>query len=334
MIESLARRRRRAAPPALLLALALVPLACGGGEEPEGYEIVELSTDLAESASPAEPAPAATVEPPELDTSEAAVATLAEYYQAIAAGQYARAYSLWRGGGEASGQSFEEFRAGFADTERVSIEIGAAGRVEGAAGSRYVEIPVTLSATLADGTAQCFRGTYALRRSVVPGATADERLWRLHSADLAPCDPAAVDGAPPGDGGAGDEAPAAAPPAVVALVTRLGERLDQVSLLAPPETLAQQIRAEYGPLVTPDLLARWLAAPTEAPGRQTSSPSPDRIEVLEVTPEGDGYTVRGEVVSLTSVERAEGGAAQREPVEIAVVPDGAGGWRIAGYQRR
>lgn len=322
MIETLARHRL--APPVLLLALALLPLACGG-EEPEGYEIVELSTDLPETAPPTSaPAPAAPVEPPELDTPEAAVATLAEYYQAIAGGDYAEAYALWQGGGETSGQSFEEFRAGFAETERVSIEIGAPGRVEGAAGSRYVEIPVTVSAIHADGTEQCFRGSYALRRSVVPGATAEQRLWRLYTADLTPCEPAAVDEPDA-------EAPAAAPPAVVALVTRLGERLDQVSLLADPEAVRQQIRAEYGPLVTPDLLARWLATPTQAPGRQTSSPSPDRIEVLEVTPRGTGYTVRGEVVSLTSVERTRGGAGLREPVEITVVPDGTGGWRISDY---
>jgi hypothetical protein len=107
-----------------------------------------------------------------------------------------------------------------------------------------------------------------------------------------------------------------------------------VSLLAPPDALRGQIEAEYAPFVTPELLAAWLADPAGAPGRQVSSPWPERIEVREVVPQEGGYRVTGEVVYVTGVEQAAGGAARREPVAMTVVPGTGGGWRIASYEPR
>lgn len=111
-------------------------------------------------------------------------AVIEQYYAAINAGDFQRAYSLWGGEGEASGQSFDEFTAGFSQTARVNVDIGTPGRIEGAAGSRYIAIPVTITAQLDDGTRQMFAGTYTLRRSVVDGATPEQRSWRIHSADV------------------------------------------------------------------------------------------------------------------------------------------------------
>ena len=65
--------------------------------------------------------------------------------------------------------------------------MGEPGRIEGAAGSRYIRIPVEVRATTADGAAQCFRGSYTLRRGVVPGATEEVRRWRIYSAELREC---------------------------------------------------------------------------------------------------------------------------------------------------
>lgn len=113
-----------------------------------------------------------------------AAAVIRRYYEAIAARDFRRAYALWAGGGAASGQSFEEFAAGFARTARVEVEVGEPGRVEGAAGSRYVEIPVVIRAETADGEAQRFEGSYTLRRGVVDGASEEERHWRIHAADV------------------------------------------------------------------------------------------------------------------------------------------------------
>ncbi len=124
--------------------------------------------------------PPATAEPTPAD----AVAVIDAYYAAIAANQYPRAYALWSGGGQASGQSPQQFAGGFADTASVSVDIGAPGRIDAAAGSRYVEIPVSVTATRRDGSVHHYAGAYTLRRAVVDGATADQRAWRIASADL------------------------------------------------------------------------------------------------------------------------------------------------------
>jgi hypothetical protein len=120
-------------------------------------------------------------------SAEAAVAVVRDYYAAIDAGDYGRAYRYWASGGEASGQTFEEFRRGLAGTASVRVEVGEPGRIEGAAGSRYIRIPVEVHATTTQGAAQCFRGSYTLRRAVVPGATEEQRRWRIYSAELRAC---------------------------------------------------------------------------------------------------------------------------------------------------
>jgi len=58
-------------------------------------------------------------------------------------------------------------------------------RVEGAASSRYIEVPVVIEATTVDGESQRFAGTYTLRRTVVDGASEESRRWHLYSAALA-----------------------------------------------------------------------------------------------------------------------------------------------------
>jgi hypothetical protein len=115
----------------------------------------------------------------------AAIAIIEQYYAAISSGEDRRAYSFWSNSGAASGQSFDEFAEGFAETSQAHVEVGAPGRIEGAAGSRYVTVPVVITAVTANGARQSFAGTYTLRRSVVDGATAEQRSWRIHSADIA-----------------------------------------------------------------------------------------------------------------------------------------------------
>lgn len=113
-----------------------------------------------------------------------ALAVVHGYYEAIDQGDYARAYRLWGGDGAASRQTFEEFRGGFAQTAHVEVETGKPGRIEGAAGSRYIEVPVSISAVTRDGTKQRFEGTYVLRRTVVDGASPEQRAWHLDSARI------------------------------------------------------------------------------------------------------------------------------------------------------
>ena len=106
------------------------------------------------------------------------------YYAAIKNRRYPDAYRCWGSDGAASGKSLEAFRDGFANTAAVAVAIGTPGPVEGAAGSRYVEIPVRIIASARDGTRQRFSGKYTLRRSVVDGATPELRAWRIYSAKI------------------------------------------------------------------------------------------------------------------------------------------------------
>lgn len=141
-----------------------------------------LPDDAGETAveTPGAALPEAGVEP----TVQDAVAVIRDYYAAINRRDYAAAHALWSDGGRASGQSVQQFADGFADTTGVSVEILAPGQVDAAAGSRYIEVPVAITATHSDGRQQRFVGAYTLRRAVVDGATADQRAWRIGTADL------------------------------------------------------------------------------------------------------------------------------------------------------
>lgn len=112
-----------------------------------------------------------------------AVAVVRDYYAAINGGAFARAYALWSDGGRASGQSPQQFADGFANTMGVSVQIGAPGPVQGAPGSRFIEVPVSLIAGQREGGERHFEGTYILRRTAVDSA-AGQRVWRISSATL------------------------------------------------------------------------------------------------------------------------------------------------------
>ena len=107
-----------------------------------------------------------------------------DYYAAIRAHDFLRAYRMWETSGQRNVRSYAQFAAGFDSTETVDVKIGATGRVEGAAGSRYVTVPVEIDSRLRNGTRQKFTGTYTLRRVVVPGASAAQRRWHLYAASI------------------------------------------------------------------------------------------------------------------------------------------------------
>ena len=115
---------------------------------------------------------------------EDAVALVRDYYAAINGGDFGRAHALWSDGGNASGQSLQQFANGFTDTTGVSVQLKEPGRVDAAAGSRYIEVPVAIDAKQRDGSVRQFVGAYVLRRAVVDGASAEQRQWRIASADL------------------------------------------------------------------------------------------------------------------------------------------------------
>jgi len=99
---------------------------------------------------------------------------------------------------------------------------------------------------------------------------------------------------------------------VRALVSSFSNQMDSVSLLAPDA--AETIRKAYEPYVAPALIKAWAMDPLSAPGRLTSSPSPDFIEIGTVTETSPNeYAVTGEIVLVTST-----GDAGRVPVSLTV----------------
>lgn len=142
--------------------------------------VASPDTDTATENDEAPP-PAATDDGPGAD---AAVQVIRDYYGAINRREYGSAYGLWSGQGQVSGKSATQFAQGFAETGGVSVQIGQPGPVDAGAGQRYIEVPVTLVARQSDGSEKRFRGTYVLHRTVVDGATAEQRAWRIQSANL------------------------------------------------------------------------------------------------------------------------------------------------------
>lgn len=110
-------------------------------------------------------------------------AVIEDYYRAISARDFKRAYRAWGENGP-PGQDYATFVKGFEGTASVEVETGTPSRIEPAAGSRYVTVPVTITATTTDGKQQRFGGTYTLRRSVVDGASEAQRKWHLYRASI------------------------------------------------------------------------------------------------------------------------------------------------------
>lgn len=154
----------------------LDPAAAPDPNAPAATPPDPAAVDAAPAADPA----AAAAEP----TSEDAVAVVRDYYAAISGQNYDRAYALWSDGGRASGQDPQQFAAGFAQTAGVAVELAPPGRVDAGAGQRHIEVPVSIVATQRDGSQRRYVGAYTLRRAVVDGASAEQRAWRIASADI------------------------------------------------------------------------------------------------------------------------------------------------------
>ncbi|HLS88140.1 MAG TPA: hypothetical protein VK008_00730 [Sphingobacteriaceae bacterium] len=139
---------------------------------------------------------------------------------------------------------------------------------------------------------------------------------------LAACGTQGGPGTPADDNGNdnGDPADLAADEAVVReVVESFGSRLQQVSLLAPEDDVAEAMEEHYGPYVTEELLAFWQADPSSAPGREVSSPWPDRIEIDSVQRLGeDSYRVEGRIIEVTSEEQGTDEAAAVRPISLLV----------------
>jgi len=153
-----------------LLILSMV-MGCGRTQPGDGKKVPAPAERGAVVDTLAEP------------TIEDAVAVIRTYYDAINTKRYRDAYVCWAQQGEASRQSFEQFEEGFAQTDSARVEPGKPSDIGAAMGSRYITIPVRIVAH-SGGTTEMFAGTYTLRRSVVDGATREQRLWRIEGANI------------------------------------------------------------------------------------------------------------------------------------------------------
>ncbi len=103
------------------------------------------------------------------------------------------------------------------------------------------------------------------------------------------------------------------------LVGEFGGKLQLVSLQAPKEVASKSIKENYGSYLSSTLLARWQNDPGQAIGRTVSSPWPERIEVLTTRKlSADTYEVKGEIIEVTSAEKANGGIAAKRPIALGV----------------
>ena len=142
--------------------------------------------NLSDTSNPSSPPASGTQNPVNNQSPEQqAVQLIHDYYDAIARQDYKQAYLAWDGDGTASKQSFEEYQQGFANIVSIVEEVGKPGSLEGAAGSLYIEIPVTVTNVTSNGTPQRFHGSYKLRRvNNVPGSTPQQRRWYIYSANI------------------------------------------------------------------------------------------------------------------------------------------------------
>ena len=109
-------------------------------------------------------------------SAEGAGQVVQSYFALVESGRFAEANKLWSVGVE---------RLDLTGYREVHANIGAPGRVEGGAGSLYVEIPVQIYGRLKDGKEFSSRGVMTLRRvNDVPGSTEEQRRWHIMNAEI------------------------------------------------------------------------------------------------------------------------------------------------------
>lgn len=119
---------------------------------------------------------------------------------------------------------------------------------------------------------------------------------------------------------------------VIKLVGGFGMSIKNVPLLAPDKSVIEGIQENYSEFVSPALLAKWQSDPQNAPGRMTSSPWPECIEITATKKSSESkYQVEGQIIEMTSAEMANGGYAAQRPITLVVEYLG-GKWLITSVK--
>lgn len=134
---------------------------------------------LPDDRTPLSEAPAAP------DSPQAAATVLERYFGALAKRDFEAAWRLWSEGAPGRPESPSALAPTLAAYDSYNALIGAPGAAEGAAGSVDVRAPVQVYGRLKDGREVHALGSATLRRvNDVPGASAEQRAWRLHELRL------------------------------------------------------------------------------------------------------------------------------------------------------
>jgi hypothetical protein len=128
----------------------------------------DANTPLAEPKGPIDP-----------KSAEAAGQVVQSYGALIEQGRWSEAESLW-----AESATAGQFSASLKGYPEVHLEIGELGRMEGAAGSIYIPMPVVFYGKLKDGSAFRRPAEVTLRRvNDVPGSSEEQRRWHIERID-------------------------------------------------------------------------------------------------------------------------------------------------------
>jgi hypothetical protein len=103
---------------------------------------------------------------------------------------------------------------------------------------------------------------------------------------------------------------------VRSVVESFGQKLKDVSLLSP--SAPQELETNYKKFITPELLIKWQRDPSKAIGRLTSSPWPEKIEIVSIKRfDNKVYEVSGYIIEAASANN--GITATKQPIELSVV---------------
>jgi hypothetical protein len=97
--------------------------------------------------------------------------------------RFADAYAMWEP--NSTTLTEKEFEKQFDGLKTIDAAVGKVGPSEGAAGSIYSTVQLTLSGNRKDGTAYVMTGPVTLRRvNDVPGSSAEQRQWHIVKMEL------------------------------------------------------------------------------------------------------------------------------------------------------
>lgn len=106
-----------------------------------------------------------------------------QYARLLHARDFSHAYNLWDPNSRPTTEA--AFEKQFDHLKTIDAAVGKIGQEEGAAGSLYDEIQLTLSGVKDDGSNYVLTGPVTLRRvNDVPGSTEEQRQWHIVKTEL------------------------------------------------------------------------------------------------------------------------------------------------------